>query len=165
MPSMFRRLRGTLGMATVWSFAWAPLGILWSAVAWLDAQLSVGREWLVPFPPVVGPMIMCAAWGFIAGAAFAFALIVAERHRGTLSGLSRRRTALWGALGGALLPCIMVFTGGTWLSTQPWVFLTFAGLSVALGATSAVSGVAVAQRAAVSSIPMQTFPELEAPAT
>lgn len=131
----------------MWSVAWAPFGLVWSALAWLDAQRSVGREWLVPVPPVVGPMIMCAAWGFIAGAAFACALTVAERKRGTLRGLSSRRTALWGALGGGVLPILTVSTDSAWLAMQPWVFLTFTGLSVAFGAASAVGAVTIAQRA------------------
>ncbi len=154
-----------LVMATIWSAGWAPLGIVWSAVAWLDAQQSVGRPWLVPFPPIVAPMIMCAAWGFIAGATFALALASAERRRGTLLGLSRRRTALWGVLGGAALPALTLLSGSTWLSTQPAVFLTFSGLSLVFGAASAVGGVVVVQRAEIAAGPARHVPELSMSAT
>ena len=165
MPSILRKLRAMLVMATIWSAGWPPLGIVWSAVAWLDAQRSVGRAWLVPFPPIVAPMIMCAAWGFIAGAVFALALASAERTRGTLLGLSRKRTALWGVLGGAALPALTLLAGSPWLSTQPAMFLTFSGLSVAFGAASAVGGVVVAQRSEIAAGPAQSVPELSMSAT
>lgn len=165
MPSIFRKLRAMLVMATIWSAGWAPLGIVWSAVAWLDAQRSVGRAWLVPFPPIVAPMIMCAAWGFIAGAVFALALASAERTRGTLRGLSRKRTALWGVLGGAVLPALTLLSVSSWVSAQPTIFLTFSGLSMVLGAASAVGGVIVAQRAEIAAGQARSVPELSVAAS
>jgi hypothetical protein len=96
---------------------------------------------------------------------FALALASAERTHGTLLGLSRKRTAQWGALGGAALPALTLLAGSPWLSTQPAMFLTFSGLSVAFGAASAVGGVVVAQRAEIAAGPARFVPELSMSAT
>jgi hypothetical protein len=139
--SVLRKLRGMLGMAVVWGIAWAPLGALWMLIEWADAQLGVGREFLVPMPPLAAPMIMCGSWGFIAGAIFSLVLAAAERRRGGLAGLSLERTAAWGALGGLVLPATILM--GPASLNYPWLF---AALSVLFGAGSAAGGVALARR-------------------
>ena len=136
--SIVRKLRGMLGMAVVWGVAWAPLGALWTLIEWADTQLGVGRAFLVPMPPLAAPMIMCGAWGFIAGAIFSVVLAAAERRRGGLAGLSLRRTAAWGALGGVVLPATMLMSVPA--INYPWLF---AALSVLFGAGSAAGGVAL----------------------
>ena len=97
-------------------------------IEWADAQRGVGREFLVPMPPLAAPMIVCGAWGFIAGAVFSLALAAAERRRGGLARLSLRRTAMWGALGGLVLPATILI--GPPSINHPWLF---AALSMALG--------------------------------
>ena len=115
--SVLRRLRGVLGTAVLWSLAWAPLGIAWSFTAWITAGKTARGEW-GPFPPVLGPMIMCAFWGFIGGALFAITLSLFGRRESRIARLRPARVALIGGIAGAVLP------------------LAYAGLGTALGIAS-----------------------------
>jgi hypothetical protein len=133
----------------MWSVAWAPLGVVLSTIVWVDMQLRWTHGAGTRFPPIVEPMIMCAAWGFVNGALFAAMLAVAERRRGTLDGLSMRRTALWGALGGLALP---IFGAASLSLTLPFMLASTA-LSLAFGAASAAGTLALARRAPEGGIP------------
>lgn len=101
--NILRKLRGILGTALVSSIAWAPLGLLWALALWVLTQREF-RTQNIPFPPVGAIVLMCGAWGFIAGALFATMLAVFEYRRTKLESISRVRVVVFGAIAGAALP-------------------------------------------------------------
>ena len=121
MKKLLERVRGVLGTAFTWAVAWTGLGVAFGALA--GVQLSF---WV--------PMALNgAAAGFIAGASFAVILSVAER-KNTLEGLSLRRVALWGAVGGLLLSFIpMAFGVPVPYLLGPLVINTGIGAGMATG--------------------------------
>ena len=97
-----RRLKAMLMTALLWAISWAVVGTLA-----LGVILLVGPNPGVRLGVLAGLMLRSAlywmVWGGIAGFSFAGILAVAER-RHTLEQLATVRLALWGFLGGALLP-------------------------------------------------------------
>jgi hypothetical protein len=100
-----RRLRAILFTATLWATAWG-----------IGTVVFLGLVWLFNQPlPLSSPLLrlafrtslLAAATGALGGAAFAVALMVAERNW-SLQTLSRIRMAIWGALGGAALPAALM---------------------------------------------------------
>src|SRR5262245_24791770 len=99
-----RKLRAILTTAALWATVWV-LGTV--------AFLGVVRLFVEPVPLggallefVLVTSLLSAMTGLISGAAFAVALMVAERRR-TLDALSKTRMAIWGAIGGAALPAAL----------------------------------------------------------
>jgi hypothetical protein len=93
-----RRLRGALGTALTWSVAAAALHLV---VGLFALAFTTGGSPAVVVRGTAG----WAGLGFVAGLAFAGAVLALARHR-TLDRLSTRRVALWGFAAGALLPAV-----------------------------------------------------------
>jgi hypothetical protein len=93
--------------------------------------------------------IFWGIWGTVSGAVFANLLIVAER-RSTLSTLSMRRIATWGALGGVFLPLLsyamLVLTGGPVIGALVPTAIA-AAIASLLGAGMAAGHLSLARRA------------------
>jgi hypothetical protein len=121
VEKLLRRVRGVLGTAFTWAIAWTGLGVGFGALAGIQLGYWV-------------PMALNgAAAGFIAGASFAVILSIAER-KNTLEGLSLRRVALWGAVGGLLLSFIpMAFGVPVPYLLGPLVINTGIGAGMATG--------------------------------
>jgi hypothetical protein len=140
MRTFFRRLRGTLGLASLWAAVWLPTGVLLSLVlGWTGHSLRLPSWYL-------------GAWtvlGASSGAVFAMLLALFERRR-SLQDLSVRRLSIWGAAAGAALPIagsllLVAFVSGLSLSSDaPVVFAVLA----LLGASSAWATLTIARRGA-----------------
>lgn len=139
--SILRKVRGVLGTALFWSAAWAPLGAVWAVVFWGDAQLRAHQQ-TIPLPPVGGLVVMCAAWGFIAGTLFATGLAIMERRGASLRALIPSRLGALGALGGAALP--LWFHGAGTPGFFPQVVLVL--MSAGYGGSIAVGMLKLVQR-------------------
>lgn len=127
------RLRGIIGTAILWGVAWAPLGLLWGSVFWIDSQMRA-RGQPIPFPPVGGFVIMCAAWGFVAGALLATTLSVSERRRTHIESMSTRRVAILGAVAGMALPLVFAGAGTPQMLTQSMVVVLAGAFGAAISA-------------------------------
>ena len=148
MRTWVRRLRGALGIGTLWGLGGAVVGALGGAVGALLAGLPLG--YLVPvFSIYVG------ATTFLLGAGFSLALAVNE-VRGTLGDPSSRRFAGLGALAGAALPFAWtLFPVGellTDLTALPLgqflaILLGASATCAAIGSALAAGTLSIAQRA------------------
>jgi len=129
MNQLLRRIRGIIGTGLTWAAAWIGLGAGLGALAGF------------PLTYLVRIALSNSVGGFIAGAAFATILSIAERKR-TLGDLSLKRVALWGAAGGLLVTSIPLAFGA------PVAFL-LAPLLIngGIGATLATGSVVMARRA------------------
>jgi hypothetical protein len=90
MKGFLRRLRGIIGTGLTWAVGWPIVNVAFCL--------------LIGLPPrFLGPAVLTGlSSGFLAGSVFAVILSVVERRR-TLEGLSLKRTALWGGIGGIFL--------------------------------------------------------------
>jgi hypothetical protein len=124
------------------------VGIVWGLLgrARLEHFSSPGE-----FPSISFLALSALAWGVvggIAGAAFSTLLVVRERRR-SLEALSPWRVAVWGGLGGLIIPAALI---GHDLLMYAHDALDVAGamtvsaLSVALGAGCAALTLALARR-------------------
>jgi hypothetical protein len=161
MKTIFRRLRGILGMGVTWAVVWACAGALIGIVQ---------RYWLPRSYPQLPPGaldgiilangISWGTYGFALGSLFACVLAIAERRR-ALEQLTIWRIAVWGALAGALLP--VTFMVGLKLATGWGVTngLLSTLLSVSLGAGSAAASLALARSAPANrELASPTVPDL-----
>jgi hypothetical protein len=131
MNTLFRKLRGMLGVGITWAVGWAIIMfILGTIIGIVDPDsIDPGEEpWRLA--------LMVSTVGFISGSAFALILSSAERRK-SVKDLSTWRAALWGALGGAALPLLTTMNDSVLVNTIP------------LGAIFAASTVAIARRAAL----------------
>ena len=97
---------------------------------------------------LVDDLVRSPLWGVVSGAAFALALVVAERQR-SLADLSMFRVAPWGAVGANVLPVVFFVI----VLAQAYVgllgpFVIVASVCAALGAGSAAGTLALARRSA-----------------
>jgi hypothetical protein len=145
--SLLRRIRGIVGSALLWGCAWAGVGLLFGVAVWLlrDPAAFLFPVWR--FVALQG--LFWGIWGSVSGAVFASLLIVAERNS-TISTLSTRRLAGWGALGGFFLPLasygVLLVTRGPVIGAliPTAIAATIAGL---LGAGMAAGHLSLARRA------------------
>ena len=131
MTNLFRKLRGMLGTGITWGVGWAMvMFIIGSITGVVDPDsIDPGEEpWRIA--GIVG------AVGFLSGIAYA-GLFSWLENRKSLRDLSISRAAVWGAIGGAVLPLLTTMNDAVLLSTMP------------LGAIFAASTVAIARRAAL----------------
>lgn len=140
------RVGGILGIAVTWALFWGLVGGLFYAVAAAISGSPVGGR--------ASPLEIFGAivswWGLAGGSvglAFGIALMVAER-RTSLSHLSMRHTAFWGAIGGAAFPVLealrhLLAPGQT---LWPRGLLTATIVFSALGSLSAAATLALARR-------------------
>lgn len=146
MRRILRKLRGALGTAVTWAFAWAVAGTALTGVLFLfESELGFS----VFFEVAPWLALVAGGWGFVGGAVFSVALGTVFRRR-RLEELSVGRMAFWGGLAGALLPLTVMSliaaesAGAVGSGMVAWTTAVFAGL----GATTAGGTVRMAQGAA-----------------
>lgn len=130
MDTLLRKLRGMLGVGLTWAVGWAMIMFIMATVIGIvdPDQLDAGEEpWRLA--GMVGTV------GLISGSVFALIFSSAERRK-AIRELSVLRAAVWGALGGAVLPLLTTMNDSVLFNTVP------------LGAIFAASTVAIARRAA-----------------
>ena len=103
---MLKKLRAVVGNAVTWAAVWAGWGVALAWVLGLFAQPGAPGAW--DFLPQIAAQ--GALMGFVGGTAFSAILGVLHR-RYALAELDARRLALWGTLGGLVLPFgVLAFT-------------------------------------------------------
>lgn len=109
---MLRRLRGVFGTALTWGAAWGLVGATIVAGVVVLGAADMPANMLGEFARrvVVVELVAFGISGAIAGTVFASVLGLAERRARGLAGLSIRRVAVWGGLGGLTLPVGFVAT-------------------------------------------------------
>lgn len=140
--NLIRRTRGVLRTAGVWAAAWSVPGFVWMSI--FAYRSSFDRFDLLGFAWSI--LLNWTAAGAICGSLFALTLSVAERRQSSLAGLSMRRVATWGAIGGALLPLALFPMYPASLPNplrQLEVTMVIFGI---LGAASAVASLHLARR-------------------
>jgi len=128
MNTLFRKLRGVMGIGLTW-------GILWAAI-FAALVLVVGVIDPDSIDPGEGPIEVSAIGGFVglvSGVFFGILLSFAESGKAILD-LWLRRAALWGILGSAAFPLL---TG-----REDQVFIL-----CPIGAVIAMASVAIARKA------------------
>lgn len=130
MRTFLRRVRGLLGIALSWALLWAgvifAIGTVISVVD--PGSIDVGEEpWRMALT-IVAPI------GFVSGLVFGGLLMGAEGRK-SIRDLSFWRVALWGAIGGAVLPALGIIDAPL-VNTMP------------LGAIASTLTVALARRGA-----------------
>jgi hypothetical protein len=131
MDSLLQKLRGMLGVGVTWAVGWAVvMFIIGSIIGVVDPDsIDAGEEpWRLA--------LLVGFVGFLSGTAFAAIFASAERRR-KIRELSVLRSAVWGALGGAVLPLLTTMNDAILTNTMP------------LGALFAAGTVAIARRAAL----------------
>ncbi len=124
--NLLRKLRGILGIGVTWGTVWVVIGT------------ALGLIVRVVDPDSIDPgeglamVRVFATIGFISGVGFAGLLSLAEARK-TILDLPLGRVALWGLLGGAVVPLLVG------LPDQLFIFCP-------LGALSATASVAIARR-------------------
>ena len=105
MKRWLQRVRGIVGLGTLWGVAGSVVGAIAGIVVRLSGGLPAGDH-------LVDWILGGGSLGFILGAGFAGVLTMLEGRR-TLDELTPGRAALWGALAGACLPAIwfLLFSG------------------------------------------------------
>ena len=131
MTTLLRRLRGLLGVGLSWAILWAlVIFAIGTVIGIFDpASIDAGEEpWRMALT-IVAPV------GFVSGLLFGGLLMGAEGKK-SIRELSLWRVALWGAIGGALLPLLTPMNDAVLFNTVP------------LGAIASTLTVALARRGA-----------------
>jgi hypothetical protein len=152
--NLVRRVRGFVGMMSVWAVVFGVTGTAWPISLALFGALP---DWPYPFGIFLRILAQTFALFGSAGAAmgftFATAVLLGERKR-ALVALSPRRFAAWGFLAAAIVPMgfatFLELTGRSSDSFNLRVGLIFAGICGATGATLAAATLRAARRAPVS---------------
>lgn len=148
MRRWLRRLRGALGIGTLWGVAGTVVGVVGGAIGGLLLGLPVGY-----LMPVFG--LYAGSTGFLLGSGFSLILAV-QGERGALGELSPKRAAVLGAIAGAALPLAWLLAPFgellTDLTALPlgqflMVLLASGATCGALGAAMAAGTLALARRA------------------
>ena len=147
MNKLLQKLRGLLGVGVTWGTLWAGIG------AGIGVAIGVVRpevwEWTNPiFEWAVG----MGLYGVVSGIGFGTLLTLREGRK-TLSDLSLRRTALWGMIGGAVVPLLFGAAGMFPAGTTLLDVIGAIGVTGFLGATFAPISVAIAKRAELNAGP------------
>ena len=141
MRKLLQKMRGLLGVGITWGTLWAGIGAGIGIV--IGAVRPEVWEWTNPiFEWAVG----MGLYGFVSGIGFGTLLTLREGRRSLLD-LSLRRTALWGLLGGAVVPLLFGAAGMFPAGTTLLDVLGAIGVTGFLGGTFAPASVAIAQRA------------------
>jgi hypothetical protein len=141
MRSLLIKLRGLVGVGLTWAIVW---GLAFAAIAAIVGVIDPDSVDIGEGPLDVAPY--GALFGFVAGSLFALLLIMGDGRR-KIRELSLARTALWGAIGTALM--------ALWFSGDASMLLVLSPMGGALAAGM----VAIAKRAdskAQSSAPAET---------
>ena len=139
MSSWQTRLRGTIGMALVWTIGWSVIGVVYGlGVSWLVGSSLVGAA------AVFGAKLF-AGMGFVAGGLFSVLLRLAEGRR-RFDELSLGRLVAWGGAGGLVIGVIGSLTGvgGSGFGLEGAIVT---GFTTVLGGASAAATLGVARAA------------------
>ena len=142
---IWRRVRGVLGVSVTWGVAWGVLGsALTAALLWWSSRRDAALH-LFGVVATLPPMF--AFWGMLgafSGAVFATLLLGFERRR-SIDTLAGRRVAVWGALGGATLPLVVIALGGLdGRLSSDWLLAPL--ISGTLGAVCATASLRLARK-------------------
>lgn len=141
MSGFGRRLRGLLGVGVTWGAMWSVIGAgIGAIVGTLTPDLWMWSN------PIVDWALGMGAYGFVSGVGFGGILSLREGRK-TLRDLSLRRVALWGLIGGAVVPPLFGFVGLFPAGTTLLDVLGAVGVTGLLGSTFASGSVAIARRA------------------
>ncbi len=145
MKKLLQKLRGLLGVGITWGTLWSGIG------AGIGAVIGVVRpevwQWTNPiFEWAVG----MGLYGLVSGVGFGTLLTLREGRK-TLSDLSLRRTAIWGLIGGAVVPLLFGAAGMFPAGTTLVDVLGAIGVTGFLGGTFAPASIAIAKRAELNS--------------
>jgi hypothetical protein len=141
--SQARRIRGLVGTAITWGVIGALVGIPAYIVAMRPWPLSAIR-WQRLWTTFAMWEAVAVVWGIAGGLAFGFAVMALARTR-RLSQLSLTRVAALGALGGGLLPAVLVWPN--LLGSNSAYFGAIIGAGALGGAIWARMSPAIARRA------------------
>lgn len=145
MNKVLHKVRGLLGVGVTWGALWAGIG------AGIGLAIGIVRpevwEWTNPIFEWAAGMGM---YGVVSGFGFGTLLTLREGRK-TLSDLSLRRTALWGLLGGAVVPLLFGAAGLFPAGTTVMDIVGAIGVTGFLGGTFASGSVAIAKRAELQS--------------
>lgn len=106
MARWVRRIRGALGTAMTWAFAWLPFGALWGVGDWLLFPDATPLSYLV-----VASAALFGGVGFVGGVIFSTVLNRFEGSR-RFDQLTNPRFVGWGVLGGVLLSALLLLSNG-----------------------------------------------------
>jgi hypothetical protein len=141
MEDDVRRLRGLLGVGTLWGFAWAVIGaVLGVAIGVLSPDVWLWSN------PIIEWALGMGVYGFVSGVGFG-GLLAFRESRKSLDELSPARAAVWGVLGAVLVPVLFGMLGAFELGTTSLDVLEAMGMTALLGGTFAGGSVAIAQSA------------------
>jgi hypothetical protein len=105
MPTLLRRIRGTIAMAFWWAIAWAPFGAAIALGEWVRFVLKYDIRLAHPWRVAARTALEFGAWGAIGGVCFALALMAAARVRGPKPGrMSAWRATCSGAIVALAVP-------------------------------------------------------------
>lgn len=133
MKRLLIRIRAAVLMGVMWAVAWLPIGPLIGFI--VDRDGSMDEPWIL-----VG-----ALPGFLGGVVFSVVLMIAERRR-RFDGLSLRRVAGWGAVGGLLVGLFPFVAGDRGGEPFPMWMLSIPAAITVMGAVSAAGSLALARR-------------------
>jgi hypothetical protein len=153
MKMWLRRLRGALGIGTLWG----ATGLVVGKVTGLVVSVWTGLPLL---GTVVSFGVGAAGLGFALGTAFAVVLTTLERQR-SADQLTPARAAMWGAIAGVGLALLVGVTG------IPRLFpaISVQGLILLIGSAAASYGALTAGLAAGTvALAKRAPPELDGPA-
>lgn len=136
MGDFIRTLRGTLSTSALWGVTWSVIG------AGIGAVLGLADPGLWVYGnPVLDWALGMGAYGLLSGGAFAGIMTLGESRKSILE-LSLPRVALWGVLGGAVVPLFFgaagMFAAGTTVADVigAMVVTAFLGGSFASGSVA-----------------------------
>jgi hypothetical protein len=145
MTKLLQKARGLLGVGITWGTLWAGIG------AGIGFVIGLVRpevwQWTNPIFEWAAGM---GLYGLVSGIGFGTLLTLREGRK-TLSDLSIRRTAVWGLIGGAVVPILFGAAGLFPAGTTQLDILGAIGVTGFLGGTFASTSVAIAKRAELTS--------------
>jgi len=141
MSTLFRKVRGLLGVGLTWGGLWSAIG----AGVGLVIAVIAPDAWR-PGNPVLDWAIGMGLYGTLSGVAFGGLLALLER-RGDLFRISLRRATLWGIAGAAMVPPLFGALGMFQVGTTTADILAAILMTASLGGMLAPASIAVARRA------------------
>jgi hypothetical protein len=174
MRIVVRRARGAVGMALVWSAAWATIGMgfaLWSTrhlvAVVVGGQSAPPNRWLIA---AYGASAF-APWGALAGLGFAVGLMLVAHARRGAEPPSPARAGAWGAAAAVVLPLAYAMAVALGLTSGPlaarfldttFIHPAFIAGFAALGGAVAAGLMALARRAPDARLEAARAPALPA---
>lgn len=145
MNKFLTKLRGLLGVGITWGTLWAGIGAAIGVV--VGTVRPEVWQWT---NPIIEWALGMGLYGLVSGIGFGTLLTIREGRK-TLADLSLRRVALWGLIGGAVVPLLFGAAGMFPAGTTLLDVLGAIGVTGFLGGTFAPTSVAIAKRAELAS--------------